>query len=1066
MFASSRFPPRTGQPARTGGFPFAVLAAGLLLVCAMGGRAANPAGGHLINLWTAEDGLRNSSVTAVAQTLDGYLWVGTYNGLARFDGVNFKVFDPATTPELRHARVRRLHVDGAGTLWIGLHDGSLVAWHDGEFSLEWEGTGLADSAPTALPGRSVPPKFLLNHGHLLVPGATVGSTNRWVEVAPPGATAGSLAVEDWDGAVWLRSREHRLWRWRNGQFELVAVADATNLVINAIQLDRRGRVWLATDGRLWQWQGDGFTDQTPTNGAPMPRFQRLCFLRNGDCWVLADDRLRRLRQREWVAEAGAARGPYVNWLGRLGLHEDARGHVWLFHYGRGLARIEPDGATRWYGEGDGFPGRRVDCFFEDREGNLWAGVDRGGLVRLREQQFSVLVPGASAAGRTAVTVTEDHAGRLWVGTYGAGLHCWEGGAWRAFFEPGGPERGYVFSVMADAKGQVWASAGEEDLFVLRGDRFELFTPAVHGVKALLGARDGTLWIASKVGLGYVENGAFRLFWPSNGVPRTEMRCLAEDRAGQIWVGGGDGVLYRVRDRHGEALAVPGARGGQPIWAVLADDDGTIWAGTFRGGLLRYARGAFTRITTAEGLPDDVICQLLDDGAGNLWIGSQQGIFRVAKTELHTVAGQGQRAVTGTAFGRYDGLPSLECSSGYQPAAWRMQDGRLMFSTLKGVVTVEPEAVAVQRPVPPAVIEAVVVDGQRHPVTGASSYWRGTGEIPRLVIPPGRRQLEFHYAGVSLLSPDRVRFRYRLAGLDRDWIEAGGQRTALYSLLRPGEYTFEVVAGSGDGVWSPRPARVALRLRPHFYESWWFLPLAIAAAVAAVAAGVRHRYVRRMRLEVERLERQRAVERDRTRIAKDIHDDLGAGLTHIAMLSEMTRPGAPPEVQTQLAQITEVARELTGNMDEIVWAVNPQNDTLDGLATYASKFAQDYLRAAGLRCRLEVPARLPEVPLPAEARHNLFLALREALHNVVQHARATEVELKLVVGPREFQLILADNGCGLGSGESGPRPGRVATGHGLANLQKRLEIVGGHCAFEGRPGGGTRVVFTLPLPGPS
>lgn len=1037
----------------------------LLLLSPRASFAAGPAGSHLINVWTAEDGLRNSSVTAVAQTPDGYLWVGTYNGLARFDGVNFTVFDPATTPELRHARVRRLYVDGAGTLWIGLHDGSLSAWREGVFSLEWEGTGQLDSAPAVIPGRSLPPRFLLNHGHLLVSAPGGGGSNRWQEVAPPGATAGSLALEDWDGAIWLRTREQKLWRWRNGQFESLTLPDGTNAIINALTLDRRGRVWLATDGKLWMWNGAEFEDRSPTNGVPVRRFQQLCFLRNGDVWVLADDRVRRLRQREWVAEAEGARGPFVNWMGRFGLHEDARGHVWLFHYGRGLARLDPDGTTRWFDEADGFPGRRVDCFFEDREGNLWAGVDRGGLVRLREQQFSVLMPGASVAGRTAVTVTEDHAGRLWLGTYGAGLHCWEGGAWRAFFDPSGPERGYVFSVAMDARGQVWASAGEEDLFVLRDGRFELFTPAVHGVKALLGARDGTLWIASKVGLGYIENGAFRLFWPSNGVPRTEMRCLAEDRTGQIWVGGGDGLLYRVRDRHGEALTPPGARAAQPIWSVLADEDGTVWAGTFRGGLLRFADGGFTRITTAHGLPDDVISQLLDDDAGNLWIGSQQGIFRVPKAELHAVAGDPRRAVTLTAFGRYDGLPSLECSSGYQPAAWRTQDGRLLFSTLKGVVSVEPDAVATQRPPPPVVIESVVVDGQRHPVAGASSFWRGNGNPPELVIPPGRRQLEFHYAGVSLLSPDRVRFRYRLAGLDRDWIEAGNQRTALYSLLRPGDYTFEVVAGSGDGVWTPRPARVAVRLQPHFYETWWFVALVSFGMLGLVAAGVRHRYVRRMRNELERVERQRAVERDRTRIAKDIHDDLGAGLTHIAMLSEMTRPTAPPEIQPQLATITEVARELTSNMDEIVWAVNPENDTLDGLATYVSKFAQDYLCAAGIRCRLEVPAQLPAVPLAAEVRHNLFLALREALHNVVQHAHATEVELQLLVRPRDFQIVLADNGRGLGAGDSGPRPGRVATGHGLGNLQKRLEAAGGRCVFEGRPGGGTRVVMTVPLPAP-
>lgn len=1039
---------------------------GLLVLLAAGPQsisAAGPADGHLINVWTAEDGLRSSSVTAVAQTLDGHLWVGTYNGLARFDGVNFTVFDPATTPELRHARVRHLHVDAEGTLWVSLHDGSLSAWRQGRFTLEWEGTGLADSAPVVIPGRGSPPKFLLRNGRLLLP-RNGASGAGWTAVAPPGATAGSIALKDWDGVVWLRTRDHKLWRLTGGQFDAMPVNLAGNAVINGLTLDRLGRVWLSADGGLWMWNGTAMEDHTPTNGGPVGRVQRLLFLRNGDKWVLADDRLRRARNREWLAEAADARGPYENWFGRLDLHEDARGNVWLSHYGRGLAKIAPDGATRWYSETEPFPGRRVDCLYEDREGNLWAGVDRGGLVRLRERQFFVIDPGSRVGGRTAAAVTEDHAGRLWLGTYGAGLHQWDGQAWRRFFAPDEEERGFVFSVAVDAAGRVWASAGEEELFVLRDGRFERFSPAVRGVKALLGARDGILWVGCKTGLGYLDNGVFRLFSPANGVPRVEIRALAEDRDGTIWAGGGDGIIYRVRNRQGEALTPPGASSAQPVWSLLADEDGTLWAGTFRGGLLRYAGGAFTRITTAHGLPDDVISQLLDDGSGNLWIGSQRGIFRVAKAELHALAAGAQRTVTSAAFGRYDGLPSLESSSGYQPASWRARDGRLLFSTLKGLVAVRPESVALQPPPPPVVIETLVVDGRAYPIAGAASYWLGDGEPPRLVIPPGRRQLEFYYAGVSLLSPDRVRFRHRLAGLEREWTEAGPQRTALYSLLRPGDYTFEVIAGNGDGVWTPRPARVAVRLLPHFYETRWFLALAVLGVVGSVAAGVRHRYIRRMRLEIERVERQRAVERDRTRIARDIHDDLGAGLTHIALLSEMTRPSAPPEVRSQLAQITEVARELAGNMDEIVWAVSPENDTLDGLVTYISKFTQDYLRAAGLRSRLAVPARAPAVHLGAETRHNLFLAVREALHNVVQHAQATEVELRLETRTNDFQIILEDNGRGLAApAATEPRHGRIATGHGLANLHQRLELAGGRCMVVERPGGGTRVEMTVPMP---
>jgi signal transduction histidine kinase len=239
-------------------------------------------------------------------------------------------------------------------------------------------------------------------------------------------------------------------------------------------------------------------------------------------------------------------------------------------------------------------------------------------------------------------------------------------------------------------------------------------------------------------------------------------------------------------------------------------------------------------------------------------------------------------------------------------------------------------------------------------------------------------------------------------------------------------------------------------------------------VGAVAGVVRHLSVRRIQAQLEQLERQRAVERDRARIAKDIHDDLGAGLTHIALLSEMARPAAAPELQVQLGQITEVARELTTNMDEIVWAVNPENDTLEGLVTYVSRFAQHYLNVAGIRCRLDVPAQLPAAVLPAEIRHNLYLAIKEALNNVVKHAGATEVSLRLILNAQTFAVVIEDNGCGFAStppGE-GARPGRVAPGQGLPNLQKRLAASGGTCLLSSEPGKGTKIEMTLQLAAPS
>jgi signal transduction histidine kinase len=296
------------------------------------------------------------------------------------------------------------------------------------------------------------------------------------------------------------------------------------------------------------------------------------------------------------------------------------------------------------------------------------------------------------------------------------------------------------------------------------------------------------------------------------------------------------------------------------------------------------------------------------------------------------------------------------------------------------------------------------------------------------------------------------------------------RSAQYNLLPPGEYRFVVQACNNDGVWNENGAAMLLVVQPHFYERWEARLLATVGGLGLVVFGVRRIYVRRYRRKLEHVERQRAVERDRARIAKDIHDDLGAGLTHIALLSELARRDTPQQLPNHVGQISEMARELTRSMDEIVWAIDPQNDTLDSLVTYVSKFAQEYLSVAGIRCRLDVPAELPPYALPAEGRHNLFLAIKEALHNVVKHARATEAWLRVEVRPDSFSIVIADNGCGLAgnneimNGERPARADRILSGHGLGNMKRRLSAIGGQCIFTSENGKGTRVEMSVELGG--
>ena len=399
------------------------------------------------------------------------------------------------------------------------------------------------------------------------------------------------------------------------------------------------------------------------------------------------------------------------------------------------------------------------------------------------------------------------------------------------------------------------------------------------------------------------------------------------------------------------------------------------------------------------------------------------------------------------------MSSVECSGGLQPAVAKLGDGRICFATSKGLAIVDPADTKVNQLPPPVAIEDVVVNGHLLNRVG------GDLSSP-LKIPPGQQRFEFHFTGLSFVAPEKMQFQYRLVGWDNDWVKAvGDKRVAEYSYIPPASYTFRVRACNSDGVWNEEGASFALVVLPHFWQTWWFEVFTTLAAIGFVTSIVWFISRRRLRRKLENVQRQQAIERERTRIAKDIHDHLGANLTRISLLSQSAQGDLenPGQAATQLERIYDTSRELTRSMDEIVWAVNPQHDTLDSLASYLGNFAQEYLMSLQIRCRLEVPLHLPHWPITAETRHNIFLAFKEALHNVVKHSGATEVVVLLTLDGDMVTLVLRDNGRGFDPDSVVSRPGR---GNGLKNMKQRLEKIGGQCTVRSQRGAGTEISFLV------
>lgn len=968
---------------------------------------------HLLRVWQTEDGLPDNKVMAVAQTGDGYLWAATYSGLARFDGVRFTVFDNSNPREMHSPQVTSLFQADDGALWIGHADGEVTCYQNGRF-------------------RAVPLKADWNGGRIL----GIGS--------------------DREGDIWFLNEEGLLARERDGLVLTPLTGAETNLV--AMARSPSGTIWIARDGQISELEHGRLNPiEFAGDSAPL-NLQGIGSGQNGDLWALTDLRMHKKIGKTWTPQINAA--PW----GMSAVHcllQTREGYFAAGTSDQGLFLVSGSGECVRFCRTNGLPVDWVTSLCEDREGNLWAGTG-GGLVQLRRSNLQVLAPPDRWQGRAVLAVQTTADGAVWVGTEGAGLYRCQDGRWDVFGTQDGLANLYIWSITEDYEGCLWAGTWGGGLFLLHGHHFDR-APGLETflapIPALLPARGG-LWVGTGAGLMRYNAGNISWLGRSEPNPLRGIRALAEDGRGTVWIGMSGGGLACLKDGRTRTFKKADGLSSDFVQCLHLETNGVLWVGTFGGGITRVKDERLAAIGLAEGLPNMVICNIQEDAQGFFWLSSHAGILRVSKAELNDCAdGQGQ-TIHCLSYGRNDGLPTLQCSGGFQPAGCKTADGRLWFPTTKGLVVLDPRNVF-QNPLPPSVvIEQFLVDGQAMPVSPA--------DVLPLRIPAGRNRFEFRYTGLSFIASEKVQFKYRLVGLDKDWLEADTRRLASYSYIPPGDYSFQVIACNNDGAWNDTGATLAFTLLPLFWQTLWFRSLATAGLTAGLAGLVWFDTRRRMRRKLERLERQRALEHERARIAKDIHDDLGASLTRITLLSQPSRGDLSDagHAAVNLDRIYSTARELTRAMDEIVWAVNPQHDTLDSLAIYLGKFGQDFLRAAQIRCRLLMPVELPAWPLTSEQRHNLFLAYKEALHNVVKHSHASEVSVSLNVQKEGFVLTVEDNGCGFSPNASDPvakpSPDRVASGNGLANMCRRLEEIHGRCEITSESGQGITVKFTVRL----
>ncbi len=972
-----------------GGCAGLTLRASLALLCIAASAHAStrvvitPAAGLSVRAWTTDDGLPAGSVTALAQTVDGYLWIGTREGLARFDGVRFVVYDQRTRPDWSSDAINALCAAADGSLWVGFTDAGLKRFSGGRFH------------DIDVPSASVRTLHESHDGTLWIAtdrGVGRLKDGRFLAGPPILAAVDVYAIrEDDDGRVWLGTSDG-LYVYKQGEYSAAGVSLGLGRpTINVISRGSDGTLYIGTthDGlfRVRQARAERIGEDVPIRSVLEDR--------RGTVWVASDDGLR--RANESTLEHALTQHGLSGFI--VSLFEDREGSVWVGTRYDGLVRLT---ASRAESVGHELRHPSVLTVLEDRQGGLWFGMAGGGLGRLAGGQLDSFGVRDGLSSDAIGALFEDRLGRLWFGPRASNtLHRLEHGRVRSL-----PFRGAAASFYEDAEGALWVGTTDDGLYRLR-------------------AGESTQWTTE------------------NGLPSRAVRTIVGDGEGGLWLGTPRG-LVRFRERPLALYTTAQGLQSDRIRALHREPNGPLWVGTSRGGLARFEGGRFTNYGPAQGLCDDQVLSILDDRAGNLWMSSRRGIFHVSKEDLEAVARGVRTSVSCTAYGRADGMESAQCSGGYQPSAWRGRDGRLWFPTEKGLAVIDPRRVHHPNGVPPPVwIETVEADGQVMPLSE-----RGR-------LPAGTRRVELAYTALSLVAPEKVRFRHRLSGFDTAWVDGGSQRRISYTNLAPGTYTFHVIASNNDGVWNEKGHQWTFTVRPFFYQTTWFYG---TAALLTVGLGFALHSLR-----VRDLRLRNAVFAERAHLSHEIHDHVSQIMTGVALqldAASQTLARGDGSCGAYIDRASRLARQGIEETRVILRSLQrghaPQAPTHTPLDAAVIESVAGMVEGTGVR--LQARTHGEPFAVRADVEHTLVRIGQEAVTNALRHGHAKTVDIVITFERHGLRVTISDDGRGF-------EPSAVARdsleGFGLAGMAERVAEQRGTFEVLSRQGSGTTVAAFFP-----
>ena len=969
-----------------------------------------------IDTWTVDQGLPQNIIRGICQSPDGYLWLATFNGLVRFDGVRFTTFDRSNSTGIRGNRFSSLVCTPDGDIWAGTEGSGITRYTRGRFHTYSLKDGLLSDDISGLSADSSGKVWVLAGGSLhewrAASGRFVvlkGQHYQYAEPLDGAPAAGFWRIEANAFQVFLDGSPATYplpSNWAHGTHTIAGVDLSRNVWIAS----PGGKFAKLVHGRWLQIYGRRASSRSPDDGVRIDTEYRDS---QGQIW----NGTIRISQRTGLTES-------------LNIPISPQTHATV----------------------------KFTSLFEDRENNIWLSTDGQGLVRLQKQRIRVYSEREGLPDRNVYNIYQTHDGALWFGTWAGGLCQYKNGQFQSYTTRNGLASNRISCVFEDRSGVLWVAV-EGGLYRLRASRFEAVrgTPAIENdmIRAIFQDRSGAIWFGTSRGLWRLFNGQWTSFSKKGGLATDDVRAIIQARGDDLWIGGYGGLsLLSPHSIHAwtEQDGLPS----NTIRALYQDADGVLWIGTYDGGLGRFQNGKFTRFTHRQGLANNGVFQILEDDRRNLWMSSNHGIYRVSKAELNEFAAGKISQITSIAFGKSDGLRNPECNGGLGPAGVKARDGRLWFPTQDGVAVIRPDDLGTRLPAPPVVIESCLLDRASVPAT-----------IP-VHIKPGQTNLEIQYTALSLVNSSRIRFRYRLQGSDKDWIEAGTRRTAFYSHLPPGSYVFSVTAAHGEGEWSKAPATLDITVLPPFYRTAGFLAFSSLLILFALWLVWRRRIRHLEQAAALHLSFSRQLiasqEMERKRLAAELHDSLGQRLIIIKNLALLLlhSNGTGQLQPSEREKVEEISSEVTGAVSEVKEiSYNLRPYRLDRLGLTVA--LQSIIDSASSASEIHFSAELDHVDnlLPKDAEINFYRIVQECINNVLKHSGAMSVIVHVRQSEGKLHMMIRDDGKGFATDRLAPHS--RSGGFGLTGIAERAELLGGKAVIHSAPGQGTTVSVEIDLP---